>query len=157
MGTVIEMKDNIYWLLAIIGLVLVFSGIAYIFLEMRRLGPYGGPTMLLGAIAVLAGLAISTIASRRGKNTWIHGTIPENCVSNWLERSFSGSEEIHAICRNSPSDGRNNDGHLFWFHRIWVGPYLSETYGLPWSLAEYWNCLTIIRNSDDGRNRILLP
>lgn len=61
------MKDNIYWLLAIISLVLVFSGLAYIFLEMRRLGPYGGPTMLLGVLMVFAGMAMIAIADRRRK------------------------------------------------------------------------------------------
>jgi len=68
-GALIEMKDNIYWLLAIIGLVLVFSGLAYIFLELRRLGSYGGPTMLLGVLAVFAGMAVVIVADRRGKKT----------------------------------------------------------------------------------------
>lgn len=61
------MKDKICLLLDIIGALLVFLGIAYIFLEIRRLGPGGGPTMLLGLILVCAGLAIGVVASRRRK------------------------------------------------------------------------------------------
>lgn len=61
------MKDKTYWLLSIVGLLLVFLGIAYIFLELRRLGPSGGPTMLLGFLVVVAGMAMEVIAGRRGK------------------------------------------------------------------------------------------
>lgn len=67
MVAVIGMKDMTYWLLATFGLLLLFGGLAYIFLEMRRLGPYGGPTMLLGVILVFAGMAMAIIADRRGK------------------------------------------------------------------------------------------
>jgi len=61
------LKDKVQLLLDITGASLVFLGIAYIFLEMRRLGPYGGPTVMLGLIPNLAGLAIVVIASRRRK------------------------------------------------------------------------------------------
>lgn len=63
------MKDKIQWLLVIISVLLQILGYAYIFLEMRRLGPYGGPTLLLGVIPVFAGLAMVVIAGRRAKKT----------------------------------------------------------------------------------------
>ena len=128
--TVMDLRDKVQLLLDITGASLVFLGIAYFFLEMRRLGPYGGPTVMLGLVPLFAGLAIvvSLVDAERNRT---HVNTPRELLSKSAEMSFSGLEEIYSFYGNSTALGRSNDDSLFRLHSNGLGSYLSETYDLP--------------------------